>query len=75
MVDLILDGTVNAGNLEDFIRSEISKIRVDSIVRLRCDNELDPAVKSLVTSQLLRRLMPETMNFQFGSEFRYPGSH
>ena len=75
MVDVILDGAVNSGNLEDFIWTEISKLRADSIVRLRCDNELDPAIKSLVTSQLLRRLMPETMNFQFGSEFHYPGSH
>ena len=75
MVDLILDGAVNTANLEDFILTEIFKMRADSIVRLRCDNELDPAIKSLVTSQLLRRLMPETMNFQFGSEFHYPGSH
>lgn len=75
MVDLILDGAVNSGNLEHFIRSEISNLGPDSIVRLRCHNKVDPAVKSLVTSQLLRRLLPETMNFQFSSEFRSLGNN
>ena len=41
----------------------------NSIVRLRCSGEIDPAVKRVVTSSLLRDLLPETMNYQFSSDF------
>ena len=71
MVDLYLDGRVTPDNLENFIRGEITEMQVDSIVRLRCSGKLDPTVKKMVTSSLLRELLPGTMNYQFGSDFRH----
>lgn len=69
MVDLFLDGDLNVRNLREGIQSRVAKLDKDVIVRLRCSPTLDSQVKELVTSSLLRELLPITMNFQFSSDF------
>jgi DNA repair exonuclease SbcCD nuclease subunit len=70
MVDLTLEKCLAPSGVPDFIRAESQKLDPDSIVRLRCERGIDPAVKRVVTSRLLRDLLPETMNYQFSSDFR-----
>jgi DNA repair exonuclease SbcCD nuclease subunit len=70
MVDLILGKSLATSGVVEFIQVESRKMEPDSIVRLRCEDEIDPAVKKSVTSSLLREILPETMNYQFSSDFR-----
>ena len=70
MVDITLNKTLTPGSLPDFILAEASKFDPQSIVRLKCDPEIDPGVKKNVTSRFLREILPETMNYQFSSDFR-----
>ena len=70
MEDLQLDGKVTPENLGDFINSKITLMAPDSIVRLRCDHNIDPDVISMVTSRFLREILPDSMNYQFSAEFR-----
>jgi exonuclease SbcD len=70
MVDITLDKTLSPGEVADFIRGQASLIDPQSIVRLKCDPEIDPEVNKVVTSRLLREILPETMNYQFSSDFR-----
>jgi DNA repair exonuclease SbcCD nuclease subunit len=70
MADITLDKTLTPGSMPDFILVEASKFDPQSIVRLRCDPEIDPEVKKIVTSRFLREILPETMNYQFSSDFR-----
>jgi exonuclease SbcD len=69
MVDLTLEASLAPSGVAEFIQVESRKMDPDSIVRLRCSGEIDPAVKRVVTSSLLRDLLPETMNYQFSSDF------
>ncbi|UCE00689.1 MAG: DNA repair exonuclease [Chloroflexota bacterium] len=70
MEDLIIENTVQINTLNDFIRAHTADMNPDSIIRLRCEEGLDPAVKSQITSQLLRQVLPETMNYQYSGDFR-----
>jgi exonuclease SbcD len=70
MVDLTLETSIAPSGVAEFIQVESRKMDPDSIVRLRCSGEIDPAVKQVVTSSLLRKILPETMNYQFSSDFR-----
>ena len=71
MEDLFIERTVSSEDLSDFILRRVGELDPDSIVRLRCDAELDPEVKSIVTSRYLREILPETMNYQFSADFRH----
>jgi len=70
MVDITLDETLSPDGVADFIRAQISPIDPQSIVRLKCDPEIDPGTKKVITSRFLREILPETMNYQFSSDFR-----
>ena len=70
MEDLFIERTVRSEDLSDFILRRVGQLDPDSIVRLRCDAELDPEVKSILTSRYLREFLPETMNYQFSADFR-----
>jgi len=70
MLDVTLEKSLQPGGVARFIRAAVSGIDPESIVRLRCDPEIDPQAKSVVTSSLLRNILPETMNYQFSSDFR-----
>ncbi|MBK5109684.1 MAG: hypothetical protein JJE12_16230, partial [Anaerolineales bacterium] len=70
MVDITLGNSLEPGEVTDFIKLESSKIDPHSIVRLRCEPDTGPGVKGSVTSSLLREILPETMNYQFSSDFR-----
>lgn len=70
MVDITLDKTLSPAEVADFIRVRTSRIDPESIVRLKCDPEIDPEAKKIVTSRFLREILPETMNYQFSSDFR-----
>lgn len=69
MEDLILEDWLTIEDLEYFMREKLEKMAQDSIVRLKCKPEIDPAVKSQITSRFLREIMPKTMNYQFSSDF------
>lgn len=70
MVDLFIERSVSVDRLRDFISQRVEEMDPDSIVRLRCDAELDPRIKSQVTARLLREILPKTMNYQFSGDFR-----
>jgi len=70
MVDITLDKTLSPAEVSDYIQAQVSRIDSQSIVRLKCDPEIDPEAKRVVTSRLLRKVLPETMNYQFSSDFR-----
>jgi exonuclease SbcD len=70
MEDIILDRALSPEEVADFIRVRTSRIDPESIVRLKCDSEIDPETKKIVTSRFLREILPETMNYQFSSDFR-----
>ncbi len=70
MEDLFIERKVSSEDLSDFILRRVGELDPDSIVRLRCDAELDPEVKSILTSRYLREILPETMNYQFSADFR-----
>ncbi len=70
MEDLSLEGWLSPDKLNGFLRQKLGEMDPDSIVRLRCDPQLDPQVKSKITGKFLREIMPETMNFQFSADFR-----
>jgi exonuclease SbcD len=70
MEDLYLKATLTQENVSEFILQRVAEMDPDSIVRLRCDGELNPEVKSIVTSRYLREILPETMNYQFSADFR-----
>jgi DNA repair exonuclease SbcCD nuclease subunit len=69
MHDLFLDFSVNAASLRSYILARIAKFDEDSIVRLRCNGNLDNQVRGMLTSPFLREIIPESMNFQFSSDF------
>jgi DNA repair exonuclease SbcCD nuclease subunit len=70
MKDLNLDGKISPDNLADYIHSQITVMDPDSIIRLRCDQEANPEVISMMTSKFMREILPESMNYQFSAEFR-----
>lgn len=70
MVDVTLSNTLQPGEVGEFIRNETAQISPDAIVRLCCEPGTTGEVKSAVTSSLLRDILPETMNYQFSSDFR-----
>lgn len=70
MVDLFFEQSVSSESLRDFISQRVAEMDPDSIVRLRCESGLDPAVKSQVTGRFLREILPKTMNYQFSGDFR-----
>jgi exonuclease SbcD len=70
MADLVLKESITAEELADYLRSAAAGLDSQAIVRLRCDPGIDPEVKRLVTSRLLREVLPGTMNYQFSSDFR-----
>lgn len=70
MEDLYLDDSLTAENLDDFILAQTALMAPNSIIRLRCDPKLDPGIKSMLTSQYLRAILPRSMNYQFSAEFR-----
>ena len=70
MVDITLSNNLEPGDVGEFIRKETAQINPDSIVRLRCEPGTGAQVKAAVTSGLLREILPETMNYQFSSDFR-----
>ena len=70
MVDLVLGKELAPGQVAAFIREEAAQMDPDSIVRLRCESGVDEEVKQATTSRLLREILPETMNYQFSSDFR-----
>lgn len=70
MEELFLEKWLNQEDLENFIRVKLEKMHPDSIVRFKCDPGIDPGVKSRITSQFLRDIMPKTMNYQFSADFR-----
>jgi DNA repair exonuclease SbcCD nuclease subunit len=69
MEDLILDGNLTPDTLASTIRSQISDLNRDAILRIIAGPDLDPQVKVLITSRFLRQVLPESMNFQFGRGF------
>ena len=69
MEDLILDGNLTPDTLASTIRSQISDLNRDAILRIIAGPDLDPKVKVLITSRFLRQVLPESMNFQFGKGF------
>lgn len=70
MVDLTLEQTLKPDDVAEFIKEKSTSFDPNSIVRLRSDPRTDSAVKQAVSSKLLREILPETMNFQFSSDFR-----
>ena len=70
MVDITLGSSLEPGEVADFIKLEASKIDSNSIVRLRSEPDIGLGVKGSVTSSLLRDILPDTMNYQFSSDFR-----
>lgn len=63
MVEIILDESVNPGDLEDFIFSKIQNFSEDSIVRLKIKND---ALVPFLTADFLRPLFPPSMNYELG---------
>lgn len=75
MVDLTLDPSVTKDNLDETIRQKAKQFQPDSIVRLRLFPESQD-LRQIITSEKIRELLPDTMNFQYGLEFyknRYSG--
>jgi DNA repair exonuclease SbcCD nuclease subunit len=70
MEDLILDHNITPKTLEAAILAQIAQFDQDAIVRINGSPDLHPQVKTLVTSQFLRQVLPDSMNFQFGQNFR-----
>ena len=70
MEELYLERWLTNDDLENYFEDKLRKFDPNSIVRLRCDPEIDPDVKSRITSKFLRDIMPDTMNFQFSADFR-----
>jgi exonuclease SbcD len=69
MLDITLGNHLKPSDVGAFIREQTSEIDPDAIIRLRCEPGTTAAVKSAVTSSLLREKLPETMNYQFSSDF------
>lgn len=70
MEDLLFENWLTEEKLIDFVKSKLSEMDPNSIVRLKCDPDIDQDVKSKITSRFLRKIMPETMNYQFSADFR-----
>ena len=70
MEELFLEGSLKSDDLIGYFQNGLEKMDPNSIVRLRCDPDIDPEVKSRITSKFLREIMPKTMNYQFSAEFR-----
>jgi exonuclease SbcD len=70
MMDLFLEKRLQVDDLSNFIHQKLGEMDPNSIVRLRCDPQIHPEVKSKITSQFLRDIMPTTMNYQFSADFR-----
>ena len=70
MEDLHLGKWLEVAELGNYFHEKLGEMDPDSIVRLRCDPRVDPEVKSKITSQFLRDIMPPTMNYQFSADFR-----
>ena len=70
MVDLYIDSSVDPHSLESFLKSRISEIHPDAIVRLKCDTTLNNLVRAKLTGRFVREIIPKTMNVEFGSDFR-----
>jgi len=73
MEDLTLKATLTPENVSEFIQQRVAEMDPDSIIRFSCDAELDPEVKSKITSRFLRDILAETMNYQFSADFHQWG--
>lgn len=69
MVDLYLEKNLDANNVLDFIQAQVAQIDPQAVIRLRCHPDLEPSVRGMVTSRVLREMLPETINYQFSSDF------
>ncbi len=76
MVDLLIEGELGANMLEGVLRSRTAEIHPDAIIRLRLQNPDNNQQKAVLTGQFLRDILPDTMNYQYGTEFyRKAGEH
>lgn len=70
MIDITLIKTLRPEGVAEFIKEESAQLDPHSIVRLRCEPDTSPDTKQVITSSFLREILPETMNYQFSSDFR-----
>jgi len=71
MEDVILEKGLDGRGAREFLRSSLSRLDPDSIVRLRCPEGLSPEARTILTAESLRRLCPPTMNVEFAGD-RFP---
>ena len=69
MEDLILGRELTPETLGSTIRSQAAHLDPNAILRIRASADLNPDINALVTSRLLRQVLPDSMNFQFSSDF------
>ena len=69
MENLILGREITPETLDPTIRTQAAQLDPNAILRIKGNPGLDPKVKALVTSRFLRQVLPNSMNFQFSSDF------
>ena len=65
MVDIYLDGNINKQNIEDSILRSIRDLNPNSILRIKINDKIDSHTKNKLTGEYLRKILPESMNYQF----------
>jgi hypothetical protein len=73
MVDLVLDGSLRKEGLSDFLRTKLSGMHPDAIVRISSSGAISESLRAAMTSAFLKKVFPHTMNYQLSSSlFRTP---
>jgi len=66
MIDLALDEKINKDNLRSYLKSEVSRMDANSIVRLRIKDGVKDDLSTALTAAFLREVFPDSMNYQLG---------
>ena len=69
MEELILGRGITPETLAPTIRTQAAQLDPNAILRIKGSTGLDPDTKVLVTSRFLRQVLPNSMNYQFSSDF------
>lgn len=73
MVDLFLDGGVDAKNLSSFLAGRVAGLDKNAIVRIRSRSVVNAELAGALTAGFLRKIFPDTMNVQLSADFRFAG--
>ena len=69
MEELFIEKNLKHEILKPYLFAQIAKLNKNSIIRIKCDPELNIQIKKQLSQKFLRETFPKSLNFQLSSDF------